>query len=476
MYSNLQGGKNGKCPFYHSIEGSHRREKGNIVQMECDVKFYFFTPKFNDDGKPTTKSMAVLSFGEHTHPPPPPRKIPRLVKDELIKIVQRLGGATELTARRIIASPTLSIMLNGKTALSEEHIALSNQDAVNHLIRKERLKEHPWGTDFQGAQYLMNQHGLSDPYIRQTLHFPDGHFVVLCQFTAQSELFYESYELQADKTFSRTKCQEFEMNSYSHATKRTITLSRVFTDYEDEEGYYQAFSLVFNTAEANMGRKLPWGHLFSEEDAHVNGSSHTKAVLVDEHGGQCKGLGRYFHQEYQMEDADWHVLRIVRTCRVHYERSLHRLENKGIDKGIRPYKTLTNLLLALCNKLRDIPTVMLRDHYNNILSSVRQAAEAANLKLLLNWLDHKDHNPWILQCLSFATTGISRRDWFSTSATTNIAESAHAQSQRDGTRLSLVAAIRKGMLLDSRFFESTKAQTWSGVAVKYGNNSMTGRA
>jgi hypothetical protein len=81
-----------------------------------------------------------------------------------------------------------------------------------------------------------------------------------------------------------------------------------------------------------------------------------------------------------------------------------------------------------------------------------------------------------LQCISRATTGISRSDWFSTSANTNIAESAHAQSQREGIRLSLVAAIQKGMRLDARYFESELAQISSGISVKYGNTSMTGRA
>jgi hypothetical protein len=145
--------------------------------------------------------------------------------------------------------PILPIMLDGKLDLSEEHIALMNHDAVNHLIRRERRNEHPLGTDFNGANYLMIQRGLHNPYICTCQQFPDGHFVILCMMKEQSELFFQSYELQANKTFSRTQCQELELNTFSHSVKRTATLARVFTNYEDGEGYFEAFSLSFKTAE-----------------------------------------------------------------------------------------------------------------------------------------------------------------------------------------------------------------------------------
>jgi len=274
--------------------------------------------------------MAILSYGEHTHPPPPPRKIPETVKNELLRVVKAYGAA-EATARRLIASPILPIMLNGKTSLTQEHIALTNQDAVNYLIRKERIKEYPFGTDFLGVQKVMLQQSLQDPYIRATVQYPDGHFVVLCQFSEQSKAFFQSYELQVDKTFSRTRCQEFEVNSYDHATKRIRTLSRVFTDYEDGDGYYQAFSLIFNQAEKDVGKRIPWGHMVPSIQS--SGTARVKAILVDEHGGQIKGLGRYFAQEYPPHDADWHILRLVKTCLVHYERSVQKLLDASVPKG-----------------------------------------------------------------------------------------------------------------------------------------------
>jgi len=117
----------------------------------------------------------------------------------------------------------------------------------------------------------------------------------------------------------------------------------------------------------------------------------------------------------------------------------------------------------------------MQEHYFNVLAKVRKEAEKQNLTPIINWLDHKDRNPWVLQCISMATTQMNREDWLSTSKNTNHAESAHAQSQREGVKLSLLSAVEKGMRLDSRQFEAAQATQSSGVTVRYGNNSMTGR-
>ena len=83
-------------------------------------------------------------------------------------------------------------------------------DAVNHLIRKERLREYPNGTDILGVQHLMTKQ-LSNPYIRQAIQLDDGHFVVICQSMEQSRLFFVVSELQADKTFRRTRCRNSKL-------------------------------------------------------------------------------------------------------------------------------------------------------------------------------------------------------------------------------------------------------------------------
>jgi hypothetical protein len=60
-------------------------------------------------------------------------------------------------------------------------VSLANQDVVNRLIKKERLKQFPHGTDYLGALFMMNNQSASDQYIRAAIQFDDGKFIVHCQ-------------------------------------------------------------------------------------------------------------------------------------------------------------------------------------------------------------------------------------------------------------------------------------------------------
>ena len=51
-----------------------------------------------------------------------------------------------------------------------------------------------------------------------------------------------------------------------------------------------------------------------------------------------EGLRRYFDREYpdlSGEDKDYHISKIVKTCRIHYGRSINKLVNE-VDPGIIP--------------------------------------------------------------------------------------------------------------------------------------------
>src|SRR5947207_12252250 len=140
VYANNQGPKNRECQFYHGVANSAKSKTGQIIQLSCQVKFHFYLPNFDEDGKnPSSRFMAILNIGEHTHPPPPPRKIPQKHKQLLLQAIQEFGLA-EATARRLISSPILPLMLDGKTNFGEKHVSLINHGHINHLIQKEKVK------------------------------------------------------------------------------------------------------------------------------------------------------------------------------------------------------------------------------------------------------------------------------------------------------------------------------------------------
>jgi hypothetical protein len=234
----------------------------------------------------------------------------------------------DITARRLIASPIFSILTNGKTELDAEHIALYNLDAVNNILRKERLKENPWGGDFLGVQYLQDCHGDENPYIRSIECYSDKQFIIVCLFREQSRLWFEANEIQIDKTFRRTNCHELEINTFDHTTHTLVTLARVYTNYETAAGYHKAFSKVFGLVEDHMKKRLRWGHLHFDD-----GQNRIKAIIVDMYLGQAKNLGLYFGNEYKDHDIDWHLARIIKVCHVHFEQSIHKLQSSGVPES-----------------------------------------------------------------------------------------------------------------------------------------------
>ena len=110
------------------------------------------------------------------------------------------------------------------------------------------------------------------------------------------------------------------------------------------------------------------------------------------------------------------------------------------------------------------------------MRSIREEAARQGNDEILNWLSDKEgKRSWVLKCVSRATTKMKRDDWNSTSDSTNLAESAHALSQRDGTKLTLVAAIERARRLDQRFLEGKNAAENMGIMSRHGNQTLTGR-
>ena len=126
--------------------------------------------------------------------------------------------------------------------------------------------------------------------------------------------------------------------------------------------------------------------------------------------------------------------------------------------------------------MKSLPGCNLSEVFDKELEDIKQIAEKTQNTLILNWLRNKSGtNSWVLRCINWTKTKMNRDDWFSTSFTTNIAESAHAVSQRYGVRLTLVAAIQHGQKIDLKAAGTLQLATTWGVYLKYGNNSLTGR-
>lgn len=123
-----------------------------------------------------------------------------------------------------------------------------------------------------------------------------------------------------------------------------------------------------------------------------------------------------------------------------------------------------------------MPSYLTLESFDSALAIIRaETLKPQPSKYLVNWLKHKDSNPWVFKCLCFPLSSMKRVDWIATSFTTNIGESAHALSQRHGKHLTLVGAIQAAQKLDSNHFQFTRDMQNSGVNFMYGNRTTTGR-
>jgi hypothetical protein len=58
-----------------------------------------------------------------------------------------------------------------------------------------------------------------------------------------------------------------------------------------------------------------------------------------------KGLAKYFYEKYPQYTADEHISKIVKVCQTHYFRSITKLAQKGVSKGILAHVCITKLTM-----------------------------------------------------------------------------------------------------------------------------------
>ena len=85
--------------FSHRCSDNKVIEGGSIIHKECQVKFYCITPVDLEK----CPYIVIISKGIHTHPPPPPVKIPINLVEDLQSII--IGeDLLNLTARKFLIS------------------------------------------------------------------------------------------------------------------------------------------------------------------------------------------------------------------------------------------------------------------------------------------------------------------------------------------------------------------------------------
>ncbi|CAG8612356.1 24201_t:CDS:10 [Racocetra persica] len=276
--------------------------EANLIHLSCDITFYRLTPvnliKYS--------YVALVSVGEHTHPPPPPSHISEAIKNHINKMINNASEYLDhITPRKIISSNLVHAYF-GVNILSEIHALLKNLDQLRYLVDRIQQAKNPYGQGILGIVYNFWKNK------NEIYFFDDGHIMILCITEEQAIKLYEAKYFQIDLTYKTVQGEIniFELNKYDENHQIILTYARIFMNISDANAYKQMFIIIIEAIKnlTNMSVKI--------KHIHNNGWS---CILGDLDLAQAKELGLALSNIDPSLSWTEHLVHIFKTCRLHYQ-------------------------------------------------------------------------------------------------------------------------------------------------------------
>ncbi|GBC22334.2 hypothetical protein GLOIN_2v1763409 [Rhizophagus irregularis DAOM 181602=DAOM 197198] len=211
------------------------------------------------------------------------------------------------------------------------------------------------------------------------------------------------------------------------ATKeQTIALSEL-THIEIDMAFKRIYGI---TNEWKVTAYLPWlerdiGETFNFHHIHGEGLG---CIIANQYKGQALGLGQYLNSKYPHLTPIEHLQHIYKLCQVHYKWNIDK--NKALSSEIR-------------SAMYIVPNLNTQNEVLKILHKIHDCGEPGT-------------TAWVKDKLTLQTPN-----------NTNAGESVHANVNRDGHNLSLLAGIVSLIILEKRRKGSRQP---SNMAKKRKNN------
>ncbi|PKY22744.1 hypothetical protein RhiirB3_526006 [Rhizophagus irregularis] len=402
------------CGFLHQ-HSDDRIKEGRIVEHKCKNKFYKIIPL---DLK-KTPYVILISKGIHTHHPPPPSNVPSDITEKLKKMIEvESEELVNITARKLISGNLIKATF-GREYLPQHIIYIHGQSTILGLTY------NIWKCE---EKYL--------GYVQQSATFSNGHIMVICMSEVMAHAWTKLEYFEIDLSFKRVQgdINEFEVNCYDSQHNMSLTYAHVFTNIADAIAYERMFNALFDWIYQLTGNKPQIYHI------HQKG---WKCILGDLDQAQAKGLGMALHKIHNSLTWEEHLLHIFKSCHIHY--------NRNVKNNKYSYQ--------LKKLMYEFPNASTTERVNQIFEEL----EASDESIIKDWIAFYS-KPWVRASLNPIYSFIALDIWQNAPDNTNVAESCHANCNRDGKALPLEAAILKAKNYDERQFISCDIHNCYGVA------------
>ncbi|KAJ7257624.1 hypothetical protein C8J57DRAFT_1074290 [Mycena rebaudengoi] len=478
----------------------HRNEDGDLVILEmqrlgCRSKFRIFEPV--EECREECPWILVVCHGAHPHPIPLPTKTPPGVRTEILELLKLLNhDLPDLTPRRFLRHPTTDAFLHKRLpglknpTLLDLHSSLGNRDHIRAYILQAQESSFPKGTGWDGLQYMKQEQDryLSSEYtyIRYMEEIPslgmtydpaddddlDGsdHTVpfriAVCMAKEGSRRLVKAKYLQSDIAFRRiVGFKEFELGGLERDSRTTIVYCRIFLNRQTAAAHELIFQKIHEIVFADTGENLTWRHLHS---ATIDGEVGILHFVLDQHGGQAKGLGLYLkslsqelvgkydlhepHRPLPSLDEYDHLHRVIRLCTSHIFRNIRKV---NVPEPVR-------------NLMRSLVCIEHSDWENTIQRIQVEGGPAG-----ANWIADKIRTKFAFPAMCWEKSFIPKPIWQVGDNTSNIIEGIHADANLEGISCTLVGGVKKGLHLDSLKMKTLVNWEQTGIRPTYASGHIS---
>ncbi|KAJ3804094.1 hypothetical protein F5876DRAFT_70917 [Lentinula aff. lateritia] len=467
------------CPFNHRDQDDGLLKQPRMEATGCSCIFQEYEPV--EEFHSLCPYILIISKGVHRHPIPLPEKTPMSIKTKLSSLIKTLDAdMADITPRQFLRHPIVKSYLTTRfpllrnPMLSDLHVSLSNRSHLKVYIDAMKRTCFPSGTGWRGLQDLKRHQDSilppEDQYIRRLVEIPVASLesdpddaledipdqnnalrIVICMTPEASARFIKAQHLQSDIAFKRViGYYEFEAASVDPDCNTSITYCRVFMTRQTAFAHHLVLKELNEILRVDTGRTLRWRHIHGESIDDYDG--HILNWVVDQHGGQAKGLGIGLY----LQDVAQSL-----PIKSDFHQPLQTIQDLG------PYDHLRSRNIRKCavtDEVRNLMRSLVCIRHDDWDGTIRLINELGG-RPGQNWTADKTRAQFAFLGICWEKSYIPLEIW-------NASEIVHADVNREGIRCTLVGGVQKGQHYDQMKLAALKNRESMGIRDSYKTKNL----